>query len=261
MSQPDLAKPSFADHVRGTNYVDAATRLTVGVLASPDVATMHRHFRQGIAALGAQRAWFVSVDCRGDDFDALCMQSACDPAWTRRYLDEQLYRADPWLLYARRHADPVPASSLSGLTLEEEATRERAADAGFVSCALMPAHAGMHPGRFGLLALGHSTPGYFEDGGFALLRICGRALALELHGWWIEHRRREKLADVRLSDDDLVLLELHAKGRSSEEIADALHVTRQSINSRFQRLNRRLHVPNRRAAAQVALDCGLIDAA
>jgi len=259
MNPLDPAKPSFAAHVSRTDYVDAATRLTVGVLASPDVATMHRHFREGIATLGAERAWFVSVDCQGDDFDALCMQSACDPAWTRRYLDEQLYRTDPWLFYARRHAEPVLASGLNGLTVQQQATLQLAADAGFVSCALMPAHAGTRAGQFGLLALGHSTAGYFEDGGFALLRICGRTLALELHGWWIEHRRREKLADVRLTDDDLVLLELHVKGRSSEEIADALHVTRQSINSRFQRLNKRLHVPNRRAAAQVALDCGLIE--
>jgi DNA-binding CsgD family transcriptional regulator len=261
MNSPNDSHPPSTRIMPRTADVDAATRLTMNVLASGDVATMHQHFRDGIALLGAERAWFASVDCNGEGFEALCMQSACDPAWTRRYLDESLYRSDAWLSYARRHVEPLAASRLTGLTDEQRSTQELAAAAGFVSCALLPAHAGIDPARFGLLVLGHSRPGYFEAGDFALLRIRGRALALELHGWWIEHRRREKLAAVRLTDDDLVLLELHAKGRNSDEIAAALHVTRQSINSRFQRLNKRLHVPNRRAAAQVALECGLIDGA
>lgn len=259
MNSLDAVNTSLAEHVSRPNYIDAATRTTVGVLTSTDVGSMHRHFREGVAALGAERAWFASVDCHGDGFDALCMQSACNPSWTRRYLDEQLYRSDPWLLYARKHAEPLPASRLNALTEEQEATRKLAAEAGFVSCALMPAHAGNRPASFGLLVLGHSRPDYFEEGSFALLRVCGRSLAIELHGWWLEHRRREQLAAVRLTDDDLVLLELHVKGRNSDEIANVLHVTRQSINSRFQRLNKRLRVPNRRAAAQVALECGLID--
>lgn len=238
--------------------VDAATRSTIGVVGASDIATMHQHFRYGVELLGGERAWFVSVDCNGGDFGALCMQSACDPAWTRRYLDESLYRSDPWLSYARRHVEPLVASRLNGLTDRQRGTVELAAAAGFVSCALVPAHADIDPARFGLLVLGHKQPDYFEGGNFSLLRIRGRTLALELHAWWVEHRRREKVAAIRLTHDDLVLLELHAKGRNSDEIAAALHVTRQSINSRFQRLNKRLHVPNRRAAAQVALECGLI---
>lgn len=259
MSICDPTPASLAALVSQAGYVGAATELTIGVLSSTDVATMHRCFHKGVTTLGAERAWFASVDCNAEGFDALCLQSACDPSWTRRYLDEQLYRSDPWLQYARRHAEPVLASRLAALAAEHEATRRLAVEAGFVSCALIPAHASARPDRFGLLALGHRTPGYFEGEGFALLRICARALALELHGWWMDHRRRERLAQVRLTDEDLVLLELHAKGRNSDQIADALHVTRQSINSRFQRLNKRLHVPNRRAAAQVALECGLID--
>lgn len=238
--------------------IDAATRVTLGVLNADDVAALHLQFREGIAILGAERAWFTSVYCRDDGFETLCMQSACDANWPRRYLDEQLYKSDPWLSYARWHVEPLLASRLKGLTEKQLATRQLAAVAGFVSCALMPAHADLGPAHFGLLVLGHSQRGFFEDSDFALLRIRGRSLAMELHGWWVAHRRREKLTTFRMTNDDLVLLALHVQGCNSDEIATALSATRQSINSRFQRLNRRLRVPNRRAAARLAMECGLL---
>lgn len=258
MGHPDKANATFNESPEHAVHVDAATRSTLEILSSDDVAALHHRFRNGIAILGAERAWFTSVFCCNNGFETLCMQSACDANWPRRYLDEQLYRSDPWVSYARWHVEPSLASRLTGLTENQVRTRQLAAAAGFVSCALMPAHIDLGAAHFGLLVLGHSRAGFFEDSDFALLRIRGRSLAIELHGWWVAHRRREKLAAIRLTDDDLVLLELHVNGRNSDEIADTLRVTRQSINSRFQRLNRRLHVPNRRAAAQLAIECGLI---
>lgn len=258
MSTIDCNAPSLADFVSSTDFADTAARLTIKVLNSTDVAAMHRVFSDGVGDLGAERAWFASIDCKGDRFEALCMQPACDPAWCRRYLDTELFRSDPWLRYARKHSDPVLASKIAARSPGEETTVQVAREAGFRSCALIPAHADNDSDRFGLLVLGHSEPGFFEAGGFDWLRICAWPLALEMHDWWMGQRLRARMEGVRLSESDLDLLRLHVAGRSSEEIANELQVTRQSINSRFQRLNKRMRVGTRRAAAQVAIDGGLI---
>lgn len=258
MKTHEVAPGSLAGRVQQPDYVGTITELTLRVHDAQDVASVHRCFTDGVRALGAERAWFASVEIEGDSVLALALQSACDASWTRRYLDDELYRYDPWLAYAQRHAEPVPVSQLLEPTGRAAVTRRLALEAGLVSCALIPAHGDALPGRFGLLVLGHSSPDYFDDDGFALLRICSRTFALELHGWWLAQRRRERRAEIHLNDDDRMLLEMHAQGRNSDQIAAVLQVTRQSINSRFQRLNRKLKAPNRRAALQVAVDCGLI---
>ena len=45
---------------------------------------------------------------------------------------------------------------------------------------------------------------------------------------------------------------------NNSQIARELQVSRESINSRFQRIIAKLGVRNRRAAARVAIECGLI---
>lgn len=235
-------------------------RMALSVSVTSDMEAMHGYFEEAVTALGAESAWFASVDCDpGDRIESIYLQSACDPEWIRRYVEDEMYKSDAWIQYAMQHIAPIKASQVKVWTAAQEATRRRAADAGLTSCALFPAREDLHRGRFGLLVLGHSTPEHFERDRERWIWSCARELASELHTWWIDHRRRELLPMVSLTGEERLLLQLYVKGQSSEEIAQALHVTWQSVNSRFQRLNRRLRVPHRRVAAQMALECGLID--
>jgi DNA-binding NarL/FixJ family response regulator len=72
-------------------------------------------------------------------------------------------------------------------------------------------------------------------------------------------RFEQEIVEIaRLTSDDIVLLTHERRGHSSKAIAAALSTSEQAVNSRFQRMNARLGVPNRRAAAQLAAEFGLI---
>jgi DNA-binding NarL/FixJ family response regulator len=66
------------------------------------------------------------------------------------------------------------------------------------------------------------------------------------------------MANARITDDDLVLLRHERLGHATKVIASALDTTASSIDSRFQRVNQKLGVPNRKAAATLAAEYGLI---
>ena len=92
----------------------------------------------------------------------------------------------------------------------------------------------------------------------AVRSLSKRALAMELHDWWIGYIGKELALNARLSADDLALLRLHRQGQCTKLIADALGTSPHAVNSRFQRLTEKLGVPNRRVAANMAAEYGLI---
>ena len=182
----------------------------------------------------------------------------CDPGWWHLYRAACPLQNNPWLAYASRHSSPTRATQLGSLALERQQSIDIGEAAGFASAALVPAHSGRSEDRVSVLCLGHSVAGYFEDPAFANLQAGARSLALELHDWWSLQERQELNQQTHLSDAEVRLLERHFAGLSSKQIAHELGVSRESVNSRFQRIVAKLGVRNRRAAARVAIDCGLI---
>ena len=81
---------------------------------------------------------------------------------------------------------------------------------------------------------------------------------MELHEWWLARIRRELIVKARVTPADLMLLRYEHEGQSSKRIAAALDVSTSSVNSRFQRMIAKLGVPNRKMAARLAAECGLI---
>ena len=219
---------------------------------------IHALFREGATVLGASSAVFVSFVRDERDSAAYRFMLACDPAWGRVYVQDGHFAHDPWLAYAAQHSEPVVASALNVMDDEHRRVQDLAASAGFVSAVLIPAHSGAGHSRVSVLCLGSSTAGYFEGAGLAQLRVNARMLALELHDWWLARIRRDLIVKARIKPNDLVLLQHQSQGHSSKKIAAALRVSRQSINSRFQRMNAKLGVGNRRMAVQLAIECGLI---
>src|SRR5262249_22362528 len=110
----------------------------------------------------------------------------------------------------------------------------------------------------GVLCLGSKTPGYFEADGFLAVKIAARSLAMELHEWWIGQIKRQLIANAGITADDLILLRHERLGHSTKAIAAELDVSLSSIDSRFKRVNQKLGVPNRKAAASLAAEYGLI---
>ena len=81
---------------------------------------------------------------------------------------------------------------------------------------------------------------------------------MELHSWWIARIKQDLVESAQLSDQDLALLSHEHLGHSTDFIANALRISPGEVDSRFRHINAKLGVPNRRAAARLALEHGLI---
>jgi DNA-binding CsgD family transcriptional regulator len=252
-----MAEPAtLAAIVASPGYADRVSAAAERIATASDPASAQRLLIDGIAVLGAQNAFFASFVRDSGDVGACRFMWACEPDGCRPNLDGESLLHDPWLAYAVHHAAPMVASALSAADRGGHEVIAPAQRDSFASVLLVPAHSGPGHTRIGLLALGSPQAGFFEGEGLARFRIGARALATELHDWWQSRLRRELSA--RLTPVELELLRHEHCGHGSKLIARALDVSPCAIDSRFQRINARLGVANRRAAVRLAIECGLL---
>lgn len=244
--------------VAASDYTERIAAVAERITEARDQATVHALLTEGVLALGAENAVFVSFIRDNADLSACRFMLVCEPNWCQRYLEAGCFAHDPWLAYAAHHSEPIPASTLPMLDAEGRRVIALAMENGFASAALVPAHSGAGHSRISLLCLGSTQPGFFEGEGFGRFRLGARLIATELHDWWLARIRRELIVKARITPADLELLRHEQQGHSSKRIAAELHVSKSSINSRFQRMNMKLGVPNRRLAARLAVECGLL---
>lgn len=250
--------PALSQIVAAAGYTERITAVAERIVEAKDQATVHALLTEGVRALGVENAVFVSFIRDNADLSACRFMLVCEPDWCRRYLDAGCFAHDPWLAYAAHHSEPISASSLPVLDAEGRRVIALAQQNGFTSAALVPAHSGAGHSRISLLCLGSTSPGFFEGEGFGRFRLGARLIAAEMHDWWLARIRRELIVKARITQADLELLRHEHQGHSSKRIAAELHVSKSSINSRFQRMNMKLGVPNRRLAARLAVECGLL---
>jgi len=248
----------LSQRVSALDYATRATDIALRIARATEHATVHTLLRDGADALGAESAVFVSFVRDSADVSACRFMLACEPEWCRQYLASGLIAHDLWLAYAAHHSEPILANALKVTEPAQQQAIDLATQNGFASAVLVPAHSGAGHSRISLLCLGSSIPGFFEEDGFGPFRVSARVLAMELHEWWLARIRRELLVKAHVTPSDLILLRHQCQGHSSKRIAAELHVSKSSINSRFQRINTKLGVANRRMAARLAVECGLI---
>ncbi len=208
--------------------------------------------------MGTDAAAFVSFVRDDPSHESFRFLLACDPVWCLEYERRAWYSNDPWLQYSLTNSSPARAEDIAAGSAQQRAVVELAAQFGFRSALIVPAPSSGGLSRVGVLCLGSSTPGFFDDDGYLTLKMLARTLAMELHEWWIARIKRELVINARLMEDDLALLAHERLGHSTKHIANALDMSPNAINSRFQRMNAKLGVPNRKAAAQLAAEYGLI---
>jgi DNA-binding CsgD family transcriptional regulator len=242
--------------VTSPGYADRVSLAAERFATALDPATAQRLLIDGIAVLGAENAFFASFVCDSKDVAAFRFMLACEPDGCRPKLDGESLLNDPWLAYAAHHAAPIVSTALEAANRGGHELITSAQRHGFASALLVPAHSGPGRGRVGLLALGSTQAGFFDSDGLARFRIGARAFATELHDWWQARLRRE--LSERLTAAELELLRHEHRGHGSKLIARALDVSPCAIDSRFQRINARLGVANRRAAVRLAVECGLL---
>lgn len=239
-------------------YAQAVSELTAAVAGAESEIQAVKLLCEVTRRMGADSSAFVSFIRDDGSRESFRFLLACDPIWCHEYQRRAWYSHDPWLQYALAHSEPALVSAIPVGSPKQRQLADLAESYGFVSGLIVPAPSAAALSRVGVLCLGSNQRGYFEAGGLAPLRIAARALAMELHDWWIGRIRGELLANAGLTDDDLALLRHERSGCGTKAIAAALGTTTAAVDSRFQRLNQKLAVPNRRAAATLAAEYGLI---
>ena len=208
--------------------------------------------------MGADAAAFVSFVRDDPSHESFRFLLACDPVWCLEYERRAWYTDDPWLQYSLKHTEPARGADIRPSTAQQREVLGLAAQFGFRSALIVPAPSSGALTRIGVLCLGSSAPAFFDGDGYLALKVLARTLAMELHEWWIARIKDELLASARLTGEDLVLLMHERLGHSTKFIAARLDMSPNAINSRFQRMNAKLGVPNRKSAAQLAAEYGVI---
>jgi DNA-binding CsgD family transcriptional regulator len=233
---------------------DVATRL----LHAADAGEVAALLAEAGALLGADAAAFASFVKDDEAYESYRFILACDATWCLEYESGACYMHDPWLQYVRHHAEPVLAENIRARTDQERAVVDLERRYGFASAVIVPAQAPHGLTRLAALCLGSEMPGYFNDDGLPAVTFAAAALALRLHEWQIGQLRQELLEHTRLSDEDIVLLQFQRQGHGSKQIARATNSSPMSVDSRWQRLNAKLGVSSRVAAANLAAEYGLL---
>lgn len=247
--QDVVSQPGYA-----ARAIDVIQQISQASTQEAVVELLH----QAAEVLGVEQALFVSFIRDDDSRESFRFMLACDPVWCMAYQNQGWYANDPWLLYASAHSEPISSAQLPLRTKSQREAVALAAQYGMVSAYIVPAPSSGGVSRLGVLALGTSSPGYFETPATTPMKLLARTLSMELHEWWVRQVRSEIIANNRITPEDLELLSFERKGMTTKAIAEALNLSPGSVDNRFQRLNAKFNTANRRATARLAAEYGLI---
>lgn len=257
-SDKPTPRPALAELAGALDYAGRLAAIAARLAMAEDEPQALTVLVAATEAMGLDAAAFVSFVHDDASHESFRFLLACDPVWCFEYERLSWYNTDPWLAYALTHSEPARDHEMPTMSGQQRAVVALAQRHGFRSSLIVPAPSSGNLTRLGVLCLGSNTLGFFDDAGYLTLKLVARGLAMELHGWWIERIRHEVIEHARLTDEDLALLAHERSGMGTKVMSRALHMSPHSINSRFQRMNARLGVPNRKAAAQLAAEYGLI---
>lgn len=181
----------------------------------------------------------------------------CVPEWCYLYNGNKWYSIDPFVDYALKSANPILASDIPLASTGQERMMATAAEYGFRSGIVVPAHSHFTV-RIGVLYLGTDESPERVRESLMRHRSLMRAFALELLEWWDAKLREASLEELELDDLDLDLLGKAREQATAAEAARELGVTLSRVNARYERLTRKLDAPNKRAAVEKAVELGLI---
>jgi DNA-binding CsgD family transcriptional regulator len=203
-------------------------------------------------AMGAEYAAFVTYIRGNFSHENFRFVLACDPRWCFEYKARASYSDDPWIMYASSNTEPICASEIHGLSKSQREAQALAVRYGMASTFVVPAPSSGALSRVGMLAIGSR-----QNGG-AEFKVLGRSLAMELQGWWVHRLRTEMISELEITPEDLQLLMFERSGLGTKQVASELGATVGAIDSRWQRLNRKLGTGSRAASARLAAEYGLI---
>ena len=245
-------------HTLSSGFFERCAATALRMRKAVDHAEAAWLLEQAAALLGADCAAFASFMAKDREGESYRFVLACDPTWCMEYESLSLYCDDPWLDYVRENVDPQVSDRIAAQGSRARLAVELAGRYGFKCALVVPAHEHKGVSRFGALCLGSNRPGYFAEAGLDAASYTATGFARAMQEWIVERLREELLDRCPLSETEIDLLRHERRGLSSKEVAGMLKTTAATVNSRWQRLNAKLGVANRRAAALLAVEHGLL---
>jgi DNA-binding CsgD family transcriptional regulator len=232
-----------------------------GIHNAQDAAQLLGRLVSATACLGATASIFVTLFPEQGDEPSSFNLFACDPRFAHDQLAVGPWPDHPWLRFARNHAAPGTEQDIGPASDKDHKAIALARQYGFVSCLVVPIHPGAVLGRLAMLCVGSEHEGYFQNGSTHFARVLAHALAGELHVWVTTHVRQHLQQAANLRAEDIALLSLEWQGLTSKAISQRTGLSVAAVDSRFQRLTRRLDCASRSAAARRAAEYGVLESA
>lgn len=250
---------SLTEITKDTEFFGRVAGLAMRVTGDLDGSEVSAVLAEMNSCCGTDAAAFASFIKDDETYESYRFILACDPTWCLEYEGTASYMNDPWLEYTRHHSEPILTERVVARTGREKEVVALAKRFGFTSAVVVPTHSPQGLTRLGALCLGSEEPDYFDDRTLAAVSFAATGLAARLHTWQIEKLREELLARVQFSEFELSLLSHERKGLRSKEVAVLTRSTWELVDMRWQRLNAKLGVSSRAAAARIAAEYGLVD--
>jgi len=214
---------------------------------------------EATTAIGASASLYTAAIPEGG-LDPSCLTLfACHPDYAHAQDSLGPILAHPWFRFARTHTLPGTDRQVR----VEEGTDQEAIDLarkyGFRSCFIVPTPAGFNLDRIEMLCLGSNAADDFDGAEARIVRTLARSLAAELHDWLTSYLQERLRTAANLKEEDVDLLAMEWRGLCTKEIAIRTGQSIASVNSRFQRINTRLHCAGRKASATRAAAYGLLE--
>ena len=259
MSSTAQVHTSIRERARTAGYTAQALEAIVQIPAATNPPELLVRLVEATAAIGASASLFSAVIPEGGHEPSCLTLFACHPDYAHAQDTLGPILSHPWFRFARTHT--IPGTDRQ-VRVEEGADQEAidlASQYGFRSCFIVPTPAGANVERVEMLCLGSDEADDFEGDEARIVRTVAKSLAAELHDWLTRYLQQQLRSAARLKEFDLNLLAMEWRGLGTKEIAQRTGLSIASVDSRFQRINSRLHCTGRRASAIRAAGYGLLE--
>ncbi|MCU7376179.1 hypothetical protein PEC18_36685 [Paucibacter sp. O1-1] len=259
MSSTLPAHASIREKAQASDYSARALAAIVQIAGATAPQTLIGRLADATAALGASASLYTAAVLEGDR-DLSCFSLlAGHPAYAHAQNEIGPLIAHPWFRFARTHLTSGSDRQVGIEEATDAAALQLAREYGFRAYFVVPTPSGQDLDRLGMLCVGSEHPDDFEGPEAGLIRTLARSLAAELHEWLLRYLHQRLVQTARLERTDMKLLALEHRGLQTKEIATLTGLSRASVDSRFQRINMRLHCSSRRASALRAVAYGLLE--
>lgn len=250
---------SIRERAKAANYPAQALESIVQIPAATDPPELLVRLVNATEAIGASASLFSAAIPEGGHEQSCLSLFACHPDYAHAQDDLGPILTHPWFRFARTHTIPGTDHQVRIEKDTDQEAIDLARQYGFRSCFIVPTPAGVHLDRLEMFCLGSDQADDFEGADARIVRALARSLAAELHDWLTRYLQQRLRVAAKLKAADVDLLAMEWRGLGTKEIAQLTGLSLASVDSRFQRINTRLHCAGRKASATRAAAYGLLE--